>query len=396
MKHSITSLIALGAATGLAYAASTFGAHPSATSNLRDAPVTQVVGDTYQTTDTAPFDSIGVTFPAPYCALSYAQGVHPITRVRGMGIDNRSDPVPDASLEDFTTIVGRVEKGELVDISVRGNTAGVSTEGVKVYIDWNQDGLFDDATEGYLIGYLLGSTLADGKQVSASIRVPGSAKTGETRMRVIRASGPMANPWSCNEGGAMWGQAEDYTLYVAGLESEDIFCSAFEAGNTGSCDTPPSADIVHSGPINVTIPPTATGLSINLVTGETSPNLAISHFNASKGDPYLFGPVMFFFWGQDMNNGGMAATNNGPYLVLGPGDTIGPSSTFIRYSLGTPSTMFGYWGGVNGYLGIRFMNEETGEINYGYLHMLTTDGSGFPAMILDYAYDKSGAAITIL
>lgn len=47
-------------------------------------------------------------------------------------------------------------------------------------------------------------------------------------------------------------QAEDYTLSVGGPESEAGFCSAFEEGGSGSCDTPPVADIVCSGPNNVT------------------------------------------------------------------------------------------------------------------------------------------------
>lgn len=81
--------------------------------------------------------------------------------------------------------------------------------------------------------------------------------------------------------------------------------------------------------------------------------------------------------------------------MLAAGDTIGPSSTFIRDGWGQTTAFLNYWHGMNGYLGVKFMNEETGEVNYGYVHMLTTAGSGFPAMILDYAYDQTGAAITI-
>lgn len=314
-----------------------------------------------------------------------------------MDIDNQSDATLDASpsLEDFTAVVGRVETSDIVYISVRGNTKGESTEGVKAYIDWNQNGIFDDATESYLIGYLKNSTGTDGKQVTAAIRVPSSAKIGDTRMRVIKAFDLMANPWSCNEGNAIWGQAEDYTLRVYGLESEMIVCSSFEDGEDGSCATPPSpAGVVYSGPLNLTIPPTAEGLKINFVTGETSPlDVPFPHFSANKGDPYLYGPGLLFSWGTDTNNAGVVLTDTGPYQVLGSGDTIGPSSTFFSYYGESREVKF--WSGVNGYLGVRFMNEESGEVNYGYVHMLTTAESGFPAMILDYAYDDSGAEITI-
>ena len=250
-----------------------------------------------------------------------------------------------------------------------------------------------------MIGYLAYSTGSDSKHVTAVIQVPRSAKTGETRMRVIKAFDLMGNPWSCNEGDAEWGQAEDYTLYVGGLESDATFCSSFEEDEDGSCGNPPPAHVVYSGPRNVTIPPTETGLGINFVTGKmSSDGVSGLDFAVAKGDPYLWGPVMYFSWGggaASEDNAGVASSVARTYLVLAPGDTIGPSSTFIRDSWGQSSAFFNYWRGMNGYLGVKFMNEDTGEVNYGYVHMLTTSGNGFPAMIMDYAYDNTGAAITI-
>ncbi len=193
-------------------------------------------------------------------------------------------------------------------------------------------------------------------------------------------------------------QTDSVTFYSLGVdewESETIFCDGFDVDDVAPCIPTPATSIVYSGPLDIDIPPTASGLRINFVTGEAAPGIPHSHFSINKGDPYLYGPGMFFFWGSDANNGGVALTNNGPYLVLGSGDTIGPASIFISHSIGTSSVMFDYWAGVEGYLGVRFVNEETDEINYGYVHLLTTHGTGYPAMILDYAYDKSGAAITI-
>ncbi len=396
MKRSTPSLIASCAAMGLAYAASTLGANPSAMQNLQDAPGTLAPAAPQQMIEELPLDHRGIAFPAPYCSVTYTQSVHPITRVRGMGIDNQSDPALDASpsLEDFTAVVGQVQTGELVDISVKGTNVGDLPEGVKIYIDWNQNDLFDDPTEGYLIGYLVYSTGADYREVSAAIRVPSSATTGETRMRVVKAFDLMANSWACNATGSPWGQAEDYTLYVGGLESEAIFCSSFEEGDDGSCVAAPSADIVYSGPRNVAIPSNESGLRINFRTGEmSSENVPGADLAIAKGDPYLWGPVMYFSWASDA--AGVAAEKPRSYLVLAPGDTIGPFSTFIQDGWGQSTAFLNYWRGMNGYLGFKFMNEDTGEVNYGYMHMLTTSGNGFPAMIMDYAYDKSGAAIMI-
>ena len=179
---------------------------------------------------------VGFTFPAPYCSVSFANGVDPISRVLGMGIDNLSNPALDASppLEDFTAIVGQVARGESVTIAVEGNTAGDFTEAVKVYVDWNHDGILDLASEGYDIGYLDNSTGTDGQQVTASIPVPASALPGQTRMRVIKKFASTAYPWPCNEGGSGWGQAEDYTLQV-GPTSDGLFCNGFESGENGQC-----------------------------------------------------------------------------------------------------------------------------------------------------------------
>jgi hypothetical protein len=55
-----------------------------------------------------------------------------------------------------------------------------------------------------------------------------------------------------------------------------------------------------------------------------------------------------------------------------------------------------HWlGGADGYVGIAFYDEASGTVDYGYLHLTTNGPLGFPAQVLDWAYDSSGAAITI-
>jgi hypothetical protein len=51
--------------------------------------------------------------------------------------------------------------------------------------------------------------------------------------------------------------------------------------------------------------------------------------------------------------------------------------------------------GTDGYIGIAFVNSQTGALNYGYIHMTTTGPKGFPAEVLEYGFDNTGAAITI-
>lgn len=51
--------------------------------------------------------------------------------------------------------------------------------------------------------------------------------------------------------------------------------------------------------------------------------------------------------------------------------------------------------GVNGYLGFRFRNPQTGRLNYGYAELRTTASKGFPMTLVRYHYNKAGNPITI-
>lgn len=73
------------------------------------------------------------------------------------------------------------------------------------------------------------------------------------------------------------------------------------------------------------------------------------------------------------------------------GDEVGPAQMFS----GTSQAMTNWLAGTNGYIGVAFVNEDTGQLNYGYIHPTTTAPKGFPAQVLEYVYDNSGAAVPI-
>ena len=152
------------------------------------------------------------------------------------------------------------------------------------------------------------------------------------------------------------------------------------------------AAIVTSGPVNITVPNTADGLYINFVTGAT----ATSAFTGYDFNPYSSGTALLFYWGGTATvNAGVAASTTGPYLVLAPGSVVSSTSIFSQSANGANNETSAYLAGVTGYLGVKFTNESTGALDYGYVHIRTTSGSGFPATILDYAYENNGGAITI-
>lgn len=162
-----------------------------------------------------------------------------------------------------------------------------------------------------------------------------------------------------------------------------IFADGFEPG-----------DIVVVGPISEAIPDDFGGLSINWLTGDMQPGeIANYHFNPYRSNN-VAAPYLSFWWG--MGNPDAAGVSDGTnYLVLQSGATIGPASNFITTPQAVPTINWRQAGGVDGYLGFRFTNTDTGEVNYGYVHLTTVGTEGFPATVLGYAYNRAGDPITI-
>ncbi len=184
----------------------------------------------------------GGPFPDPYCGPLDYSSVEPITNVEVAGIANRSDAATGGtnSHEDFTAIKGNMAQGETYEITLEGNTDGGFTNRFVIFIDWNQNGILDDAGEVYVIAQeLINSTGTDGKQIFGDIVVPANAVLGNTRMRVKKNfSSARINP--CLAEGS-YGQAEDYTINVEeGLGIADV-----DALSGFSFYPNPTADVIN-------------------------------------------------------------------------------------------------------------------------------------------------------
>src|SRR5690606_29306378 len=172
-------------------------------------------------------------FTYPTCTPVYAY-VEAISNVTFAGIDNDSDPEDEMlSYEDFTAIAGNVTIGQSYPITVQGNTWGDFDTFISAYIDWNQNGSYDDAGEYYEIGVITDSDGTDGIQASGNIAVPADAMVGTTTMRIVKnydeyAPGPCA---SAADG--LFGQTEEYTLNVGTLGAP-----AFDTANFKSYPNP--------------------------------------------------------------------------------------------------------------------------------------------------------------
>jgi len=168
------------------------------------------------TADTAYSGIATFTVAITYCTVNFPSNVEPITHVSFAGIENTTSAVINGTpaLEDFTAQTASVELGNSYPIEIKGNTDGNFTARIVVYIDWNQDGIFDNSTgsvEMYSLPSFINSTGQDAISSQGFITVPATAMLGDTRMRVMKKFSSVPGP--CNTAG--YGQAEDYTINVS-------------------------------------------------------------------------------------------------------------------------------------------------------------------------------------
>lgn len=146
--------------------------------------------------------------------------------------------------------------------------------------------------------------------------------------------------------------------------------------------------------MNLPVPATTEGLYVNLVTGtfgqtEASvPGFDIDIYAAASTNP---SGQLKFYWGAAATGGAGVAVTGDLYAVLGGGALIGPDSLFTRAAFTGDTSA--WQAGVSGYLGVRLRNESNGTLQYGWVHLSTTAGLGFPATINAWCYEDSGAAI---
>ncbi|MEP7044419.1 MAG: hypothetical protein ABI843_15245 [Dokdonella sp.] len=157
--------------------------------------------------------------------------------------------------------------------------------------------------------------------------------------------------------------------------------------------------IIHSSPLNHTIAATTFGTSLNIVSSALDDSGPIDgdwdvNFWASGSNND------FTFWGVSTYTAEFVVDGSGNGVVLQAGDVVGPSSTFSTTG-GTLLASPAWLAGTDGYAGVRFNCDGrltfpvATTVCYGAVHVTTTATTGFPATIVDTAFDGDGAAFTI-
>lgn len=186
---------------------------------------------------------------------------------------------------------------------------------------------------------------------------------------------PDPDPSSCEEGAE-----REVTCAKTGTHLQ--VCEEGEWVDVDDCS------VVAFDDVNLSFAETYTGTSIRWNTGWTC-NCASDDYDFNA---YRVGGMLAFYFAP-ATAGGVAEQM--VYKVLQPGDTIGPSSTFLRNTTTSAAMAWRSSLGVDGYLGFKFENPDTGEINYGYAHIVTGPDDGFPATLVSYAFNRLGEPITI-
>jgi hypothetical protein len=127
---------------------------------------------------------------------------------------------------DYTAIVDSVQQGQGYTITCApGPTWG---QYFAVWIDFNQDGDFDEVNEFFDIGYSAG-----GGNIATPITIPNGVPGGTTTMRVLChfGTGVINQPDACL--GQAWGEVEDYTVVVGSPPPYDMSTVSVDGPVTG-------------------------------------------------------------------------------------------------------------------------------------------------------------------
>ncbi|WP_299160392.1 GEVED domain-containing protein [uncultured Tenacibaculum sp.] len=165
------------------------------------------------------------TTEAPsYCSSTFTDetgGGDHITNVTFNTINNTSGNDTVDGYQDFTSKSTNIKRTLTHQISVTFNTDGYQDH-CYVFIDWNQDFVFNKTTERYD----LGSRTEEIATATLDITVPEGAVLGSTRMRVVLEYDSPTNNYGdgpCDsDHKTEWGETEDYTIVVEDKPQPDF------------------------------------------------------------------------------------------------------------------------------------------------------------------------------
>jgi len=229
-----------------------------------------------------------------YCSNSYTTGTtYNLSNVTFAGINNSTSSPALPMYYNYTGQTASVTTNNTFSFSTNVNS-GASTSTVYLWVDWNNNGVFDDAAsptgERYIIGTVPASSA--NANVSLNITVPSTATIGNTRFRVaIHRTGDTGNGTSCQSTVA-YGETEDYSLTVAAQTA----CSGTPSpGSLSATSSSSCSSISVSSTLSITTPMTESGLTFQWqestdnstftdISGQTNPSSCV--ITLTSGNKY--------------------------------------------------------------------------------------------------------------
>jgi|GEM_PF-1142410 len=204
-----------------------------------------------------------------------ATGTTGCTNTNGLGYTQYLTGLPIPSLV----------RGSSNPISVTVGPGGI--ENVRIFVDWNQDGDFVDASEDQFIGS------GNGVTISGSIAVPVTATFGQTRMRVRLVFNTSVFD-ACSS--QSFGEAEDYLVSVVAPPS----CATLIAPANNSSGCPGATTLSWNAAAS------ATGYDVYFGTTNTPPLVSSNQAGTTYNAGNL--AVGTYFWRIEPRNGAGTAT----------------------------------------------------------------------------------------
>jgi hypothetical protein len=175
----------------------------------------------------ASFTTTGGT-AVSYCASKGTSVAYEYIDYVALGSISRTSGA-DGGYYNGTASSTSLAAGSSQTISFSAGFAGSAyTEYVKVYIDYNQNGVFTDA--GETVVSAAGSTSATTR--TGSFTVPATAKNGATRLRVVLSD----NSGTTSCGTYSYGETEDYTVTITGGTARTDGSTARNANPNAAAD----------------------------------------------------------------------------------------------------------------------------------------------------------------
>ncbi len=206
-----------------------------------------------------------------YCTSKGTTQSYEYVDLVNIGSINRSSG-SDAGYYNGTALSTSVGAGSSQTIYFSAGFTGTAyTEYWKIYIDYNQNGVFTDA--GELV--VSGSSSSSGT-LSSTFTVPTTAKSGSTRIRLVMSDN--SGTTSCNS--YSYGETEDYTLNITGGTLVAPTFTTLAGGSTALGNEQARVLEVYPNPatdqLHLALPGQATSVQITDVRGARMTNVTFA------------------------------------------------------------------------------------------------------------------------